>query len=82
MDFEYEDLEVDPDDVAGDSARLTEEIIAGDRTDHFADAVALNAAFRIYAREDAQTLDEGLELARESIDSGAAAAVLEDLRAF
>ena len=82
MDFEYEDLEVNPDNVAGDSARLTEEIVAGDRTDHFADAVALNAAFRIYAREDADTLEEGLELARESIDSGAAEAVLDELRAF
>ncbi|MFW6300063.1 MAG: anthranilate phosphoribosyltransferase, partial [Oceanicaulis sp.] len=75
-------LAVDPDDVAGDSADLTEEILAGDRGDHFADAVALNAAFRIYARDDADTLEEGLELARESIDSGAAEAVLEELRAF
>jgi anthranilate phosphoribosyltransferase len=82
MDFEYEDLGVDPDDVAGDSARLTEEIVAGEREDHFADAVALNAAFRIYAREDADSLDEGLAMARESIESGAAAAVLDDLRAF
>jgi anthranilate phosphoribosyltransferase len=82
MDFDSEDLEVDPDDVAGDSAELTAEIVAGDRTDHFADAVALNAAFRIYARDDADSLDEGLDRARESIDSGAAAAVLDDLRAF
>jgi anthranilate phosphoribosyltransferase len=82
MDFESEDLAVDPDDVAGDSAELTAEIVAGDRDDHFADAVALNAAFRIYARNDADTLDAGLESARESIDSGAAEAVLEDLRAF
>jgi anthranilate phosphoribosyltransferase len=82
MDFDSEDLEVDPDDVAGDSAELTAEIVAGDRTDHFADAVALNAAFRIYARDDADSLDEGLDRARESIDSGAADAVLDDLRAF
>ncbi len=82
MDFDSEDLAVDPDDVAGDSAELTAEIVAGDRTDHFADAVALNAAFRIYARDDADSLDEGLDRARESIDSGAAAAVLDDLRAF
>jgi anthranilate phosphoribosyltransferase len=82
MDFDSEDLAVDPDDVAGDSAALTAEIVAGDRDDHFADAVALNAAFRIYARNDAETLDAGLDRARESIDSGAAEAVLEDLRAF
>ncbi|RYJ14714.1 anthranilate phosphoribosyltransferase [Halogeometricum borinquense] len=82
MDFETEDLEVDPDDVAGDSAEITESVITGDRDDHFADAIELNAAFRIYAREDAETLEEGLEMARESIESGAAEAVLEDLREF
>ena len=80
MDFEEADLEVD--DVAADSARVTEEVLAGDRTDHWRDAVALNAAFRIYAREDAADLDEGLEMARNSIDEGDAAAVLDDLRAF
>jgi len=80
MDFEEEDLEVD--DVAEDSAAITEAVVAGDRDDGFADAVALNAAFRIYARGDADTLDEGLELAREAVADGSAAAVLEDLRAF
>ncbi|WP_363463813.1 anthranilate phosphoribosyltransferase [Halogeometricum borinquense] len=82
MDFETEDLEVDPDDVAGDSAEITESVITGDRDDHFADAIELNAAFRIYAREDAETLEEGLEMARESIESGDAEAVLEELREF
>ena len=82
MDFDNEDLEVDPDDVAGDSADVTEAVLSGDRTDHFYDAVALNAAFRIYAREDVETLEAGLERAREAIDGGDAAAVLEDLRAF
>jgi anthranilate phosphoribosyltransferase len=80
MEFEEEDLEVD--DVPADSARLTEEIVAGDRDDHFADAVAVNAAFRIYARDDADTLEEGLDLAREAIGDGSAAAVLDDLREF
>jgi anthranilate phosphoribosyltransferase len=82
MDFEYDDLAVDEDDVAGDSARITEAVLAGDREDGFADAVALNAALRIYAREDAESIDEGLETAREAIASGDAEAVLEDLRAF
>ncbi|WP_048075550.1 anthranilate phosphoribosyltransferase [Haloquadratum walsbyi] len=82
MDFEYEDLEVNPDNVAGDSAELTREIISGDRTDYFVDAVTLNAAFRIYARDDAETIESGLEMAHESIESGAAAAVLQDLQAF
>ncbi len=80
MDFESEDLGVD--DVAGDSAAITEEVLAGERDDAFADAVALNAALRIYAREDADTIDEGLEAARGAIEDGSARAVLESLRAF
>jgi len=80
MDLETEDLGVE--DVAADSAAITEAVLAGDREDGFADAIALNAAVRIYAREDADTLDEGLAAAREAIDSGAAAATLEELRAF
>ena len=82
MDFENEDLEVNPDDVAGDSAKITKEVLAGDREDQFADAIALNAAFRIYAREDVDDLDAGLEKAREVIADGSAEAVLEDLQAF
>ena len=80
MDFEEEDLEVA--DVAEDSATITREVLAGDREDHFYDAIALNGAFRIYAGGDADSLDDGLELAREAIDDGSAAAVLEDLQAF
>ena len=80
MDFEEADLEVD--DVAADSAQLTREVVTGDRDDAFSDAVALNAAFRIFARDDAETLDEGLDRARGAIDDGSAAAVLEELQAF
>jgi anthranilate phosphoribosyltransferase len=80
MDFAEEDLAVD--DVAADSAAITEAVLTGERDDQFADAIALNAAFRIFAREDCETLDDGLELAREAIDSGAAAATLEELQAF
>ncbi|MFB6206632.1 MAG: anthranilate phosphoribosyltransferase [Haloglomus sp.] len=80
MDFESEDLQVD--DVARDSATITEAVLAGDREDRFTDAVALNAALRIYARGDAADLDAGLEAAREAIDSGAAAATLEELQDF
>ncbi|WP_135821178.1 anthranilate phosphoribosyltransferase [Halostella litorea] len=80
MAFEEADLEVD--DVAADSAAITEEVVAGERSDGFADAVALNAAFRIYARGDADSLEEGLEQARAAVDDGSAAAVLDDLRNF
>jgi anthranilate phosphoribosyltransferase len=80
MDFEYDDLGVDS--VAADSARLTREVLGGDRTDQYYDAVVLNAAFRIFARGDVDSLDDGLVEARDVIDDGSAAAVLEELQAF
>ena len=80
MDFASEDLGVE--DVASESAEVTEAVVTGERDGDFADAVALNAAFRIYAREDCDDLDEGLDIARAAIADGDAAAVLDDLRAF
>ncbi|MXV61779.1 anthranilate phosphoribosyltransferase [Natronorubrum sp. JWXQ-INN-674] len=80
MQMETEDLEVD--DVTVDSASITEAVLAGERDDQFADAIALNAAFRMYARRDVDTLEAGLERARSVIADGNAEAVLEELRAF
>ncbi|WP_418280147.1 anthranilate phosphoribosyltransferase [Halorubrum sp. DTA98] len=80
MDVESEDLGVD--DVAVDSARITEEVLAGERDDEFADAVAVNAALRIYAGEDADSIGEGLTIARDHIDDGSAHDVLDAMRAF
>jgi anthranilate phosphoribosyltransferase len=80
MDFEEADLGVD--DVAADSAEMTEAVLAGDRDDEFADAVAVNAALRIYAAGDAEDIRDGLESAREALESGAAAERLEKLRSF
>ncbi|MDS0478621.1 anthranilate phosphoribosyltransferase [Natrinema sp. 1APR25-10V2] len=80
MEMEAEDLEVD--DVTADSATITEEVLAGEREDHFTDAIALNGAFRMYARQDVDSLEDGLDRAREIISDGSAEAVLEDLRAF
>ena len=80
MDFDRESLAVES--VAADSATITQAVLTGERRDHFADAVALNAAFRIYARGDADTLASGLELARNVLDSGEAAEKLAALRAF
>ncbi|PGF15669.1 anthranilate phosphoribosyltransferase [Natrinema sp. CBA1119] len=80
MAMEAEDLEVD--DVTADSASITEAVLSGDREGHFADAIALNGAFRMHARQDVDSLEDGLERAREVIADGSAEAVLEDLRAF
>jgi anthranilate phosphoribosyltransferase len=68
--------------VAGESAEITEAVLTRDRTDGFADAVALNAALRIYARDDADSIADGLEQARAAIDDGSAADALDALRAF
>ncbi|MDQ2071202.1 anthranilate phosphoribosyltransferase [Haloarcula sp. NS06] len=80
MDIESEDLQVD--DVAEESAAITEAVLTGEREDGFADAVELNAALRIYAREDADSIQHGLEQAREAIADGSAAETLDNLRAF
>ncbi|MFC7225947.1 anthranilate phosphoribosyltransferase [Salinirubellus salinus] len=80
MDWEEADLSVE--NVAEESATITEAVLAGERDGPFADAVALNAAVRIYAREDCADLDAGLEMARDAIADGSAHEVLEDLRAF
>ncbi|MFP9190193.1 anthranilate phosphoribosyltransferase [Natrialbaceae archaeon A-CW1-1] len=80
MEMESEDLAVD--DVDADSAAITESVLAGERDDHFADAVALNAAFRLFARDDVDDLEDGLERTRDVIADGSGAAVLEELRAF
>lgn len=80
MDMTSEDLAVA--NVPADSAFITEEVLTGERDDDFADAIALNAALRIYAREDTETIEDGLTLARETIDDGRAADTLEALRAF
>ena len=80
MDLEEEDLAVD--DVAVESAEITEAVLTGDRDGPFADAVAVNAALRIYARGDVDSIEAGLDAARDVIDDGAAHDVLEALRDF
>ncbi len=80
MDFTGDDLEVDA--VAADSAAITEAVLDGDRDDRFSDAIAVNAALRIYAAGDVDEISPGLDAAHEAIDSGEASERLERLRAF
>ncbi len=80
MDLDRDFLAVD--DVAEDSAEITEAVLAGDRTDGFADAVAMNASLRIYAGGDVDDLETGLEHARAAIDDGSASDRLDALRSF
>jgi anthranilate phosphoribosyltransferase len=80
MDVEREQLAVD--DVAADSATITEEVLTGEREDHFADAVALNAAVRIYAGGETDELDDALGLAQSAIAEGGTQDRLAQLREF
>ncbi|WP_340101973.1 anthranilate phosphoribosyltransferase [Salinibaculum salinum] len=80
MDFERDDLAVE--DVAADSATITEEVLTGERDDHFADAVVLNAAVRLYAGNEVDTIGDGLGLARSAIAEGGAQDRLDQLRGF
>jgi anthranilate phosphoribosyltransferase len=80
MDFEREDLAVE--DVAGESATITEAVLSGERDDHFADAVVLNAAVRLYAGDEVDSIEDGLGRARSAIAEGGAQDRLAQLREF
>jgi anthranilate phosphoribosyltransferase len=64
-----------------DNAHLAEAILAG-QPGAPRDIVVLNAAAALYVAEIAASIAEGLTLAREAIDSGAARRKLEAVRAF
>jgi anthranilate phosphoribosyltransferase len=75
----------DPNDLRGgspdDNAAAIRAVLAGEDGGR-RNAILLNAAGAIAAGGHADDLREGLELAREAIDSGAAAARLDELIAF
>jgi anthranilate phosphoribosyltransferase len=75
----------DPDELRGgmpdENARALRDVLAGADGGHRS-AVLLNGAGAIAAAGHAADLREGLGLAREAIDSGTAAARLEELVAF
>src|SRR5436189_2457025 len=75
----------DPDELRGGSAAENAAAIRGvftGRNGGRRSAILLNAAGAIAAGGHAEDLREGLELAREAVDSGAAAARLDELIAF
>jgi anthranilate phosphoribosyltransferase len=65
---------------ATENARIAEAVLSGETGGH-RDLVLLNAGVRIWLAESAASIAEGIEAAREAIDSGAARIKLEDLRA-
>ena len=75
----------DPDELRGDTpaenAAAIREVLAGTGGGR-RDAILLNAAGAIAAAGHAEDLGEALELARSAVDSGAAAARLDELARF
>lgn len=61
--------------------QIAREVLQGIRG-HKRDIVLLNAGCAIYAADRARSIKEGIELAKESIDSGAAFKKLEALKQF
>ncbi len=63
------------------NARIAREILEG-QPGPKRDVVVLNAAYALYTAEKAESLNDALAMARDSIDSGAAKRKLEALKAF
>ena len=76
--FAREDLTVE--NVPQSSATVTEDVLQGDRTDHFLEAIALNAALRLYAGNIVDDIADGVDHATEIIESGRAAETLRRLQ--
>lgn len=64
-----------------DNARITRDILQGKKGPQ-RDIVVLNAAAAIVAGQQARTLKDGVQVAQQSLDSGAAAEKLDRLVAF
>jgi anthranilate phosphoribosyltransferase len=75
-----------PVDLAGgtaeENAEITRNILAGREKEARRDVVVLNAGAALVAAGKAADLADGIELANQSIDSGAATAVLAEFVAF
>ena len=73
-------------DLAGgdgaDNAKITEQILKGECTDAKADSVLINAGAGIYLMNGAQSIGEGIEIARETIRSGKAYETLQNFIKF
>ena len=75
-----------PDELRGgtpdENAAVIRAVFSGEEQGARRDAILLNAAGAIAAGGHAEDLREGLEVARNAVDSGAAAERLEALVAF
>lgn len=60
-----------------ENAKITRAILSGEETGEKLDAVLLNAGAALYIAEKAASMSEGIQLAKNLIDSGAAISTLE-----
>lgn len=65
--------------TAAENAAIAERIFDGETGAH-RDLVVLNAGIRIWLAERAGTIEEGIDIAKKAIDSGAARAKLDSIR--
>ncbi|HEV7784327.1 MAG TPA: anthranilate phosphoribosyltransferase, partial [Thermoanaerobaculia bacterium] len=65
-----------------ENAAAVHRVFAGEDTGALFDVTALNAGAALYVGGVATTLEEGVEKARATLASGAAAEKLEELRSF
>lgn len=65
-----------------ENAQITLDILSGKEHGAKRDIVLLNSACAVYCTGAASSIEEGLEMARDSIDSGKALAKLEKLKEF
>jgi len=65
---------------AAENARIAEGVLSGQKGGH-RDLVLLNAGIRIWLAEGAESIGDGIEKARDAIDSGSARNKLDQLRA-
>ncbi|WP_135820994.1 anthranilate phosphoribosyltransferase [Halostella litorea] len=78
--LERHDIEAVAGGTPAENAKDMRGIVEGDVTGAKRDIILANAGAAIYVAGEAETLDAGVEAAREAIDSGAAAEKLADLR--
>lgn len=65
-----------------ENAKITESILKGECTDAKAQAVLLNAGAGIYLMDGAPSIEDGIKLAKETIESGKAYAKLKEFVAL
>ncbi len=80
LNLSREDLRSDR--LPEDSAAITEQLLSGKQLPCFSDAVALNAAVRIYAGGAAQSIEQGMAVAREVMQSDKPERILQQLKEF